>query len=253
MSKNVVVVTATKTDNPLDDYRFTLAIQTCMTSVALGYDTIVVDGSADQLARELLSKTGAIVHKQSEVGMGNSRRECIRHGLCNDASVVCWIEPEKVGMVPVLEPMINMVNSGSDIVIPWRTRLFEDYPMYQALSEARAAAEISELTGLTHDWLVGTRIMSKRAAELMSMYVGRSIVDEAVQYDDNWGIHYVPVLWAYFHEYKISSCKVNYAHPPIQTAMESKSPEMDRKRDMQRTVLLSDMRKEFELLSAHKE
>src|SRR3989344_4120783 len=248
-SSRAVIVTTTFTKDPVDDYRFQIALQMCQTAKAYDYPVIVVDGSDfHNMASQALLKVGKATHveRQKEKGMGASRRQCIATGLSFGADVICWIEPEKVGMVPVLEPCIAMVEKGYDIVVPWRNLFFADYPPYQVLSEARAAAEIAEVTGLTLDYLIGPRIMSRRAAELMMSYCGRSRVDPNVVYDDNWGILFIPILWALQDGLKVGSCPVNYAHPPVQTALEAKMPEMDRKRDTQRIALVRAMRQEAE-------
>jgi len=235
---------------PVDDYRFQLALQMCRTAKAFGYPTIIVDGSPDHVSvRRALMEAGAKVDKQHKKGMGPSRRQCIGNGLSRpDFEVICWMEPEKVGMVPVLAQCIEMVEQGYDIVVPWRNRLFADYPPYQALSEARANHEMAKITGLNLDLLCGPRIMSRRGAELLVSYQGHSRVNPAVMYDDNWGILFVPILWALQDGLKVGSCPVDYVHPAVQTALEASNPEMDHKRDVQRVALVSAMRQEAELL-----
>jgi len=260
-------VTTTFTTDPVGDYRFQLALQMCQTARVLGYPTFVVDGSRFHVtASEALMGAGAThVDEQKEKGMGASRRQCIKAGLnvvrtadliagytpnraFEDVDAIVWIEPEKVGMVPCLAPCIEMVRQGYDIVVPWRNRLFADYPHYQALSEARANAEIAEVTGMNLDLYIGPRIMSRRGAELLLSYHGQSRVDPNVKLDDNWGILFVPILWALQDGLKVGSCPVDYVHPAIQTAVESRMPEMDRKRDTQRVALVNAMRQEAELI-----
>lgn len=243
----------------------------CQTARASGYPVIVVDGSLYHITASgaLMAAGATYVEQQKEKGMGASRRQCIKAGLdaigtaglldlagyahahqaFTDVSAIAWIEPEKVGMVPVLGPCIKMVEQeGYDIVVPWRNRLFADYPPYQALSEARANAEIAEITGLNLDLYCGPRIMSRRGAELLLSYHGQSRIDPAVKYDDNWGILFVPILWAIQDGLKVGSCPVDYVHPTIQTALEAGNAKMDHKRDLQRVVLVGAMRQEAELL-----
>ena len=246
--QKAVIVTTTFTKDPVGDYRFLLALQMCQAARAYGYPVIVVDGSTSDAARDLLAVAGATVERQTEAGTGASRRQCIALGLSSTADVICWIEPEKVGMVPVLEPCVQMVSEGHDIVIPWRNQLFADYPPYQALSETWAAFEMAQITGLNLDFLIGPRIMSRHAAKLMMSYRGQSRVDPAVKYDDNWGILFVPLLWALQDGLKVGSCPVNYAHPTVQTTLEARDPQMDRKRDIQRVALVEAFRQEAELI-----
>lgn len=243
-----VIVTSTFTKDATRDYRFQLAVQMCQAAKAAGYPVIVVDESLDGRARSFLSDVGATARTAIESGMGPARRQCIQAGIEN-GDIICWIEPEKVGMVSVLAPCVDMVaRDGYDIVVPWRTRLFADYPPYQALSEARANQEMAELTGLNLDLMCGPRIMSRRGAECLMSYQGRSRVSADVAYDDNWGVLFVPILWALQDGLRVGSCPVEYVHPAVQTALEGRNPEMDRKRDIQRTALVAAMRQESRLI-----
>jgi hypothetical protein len=246
-SKKAVIVTTTYSANQQGDYRFQLALQMCQTAKAHGYPVLVVDGSPDHSsAKQALLDAGAtLVYEQHEKGMGASRRQCISAGLgLVENTPIAWIEPEKVGMIPVLAACVGMVEQGYDIVIPWRNRLFADYPHYQALSEARANAEIAEITGINLDFMSGPRIMSRRGAELLLSYHGKSGFDETVTCGDNWEILFLPVLWALARGFQVGSCPVDYVHPTVQTAIESRSTEMDRKRDTQRLALVSAVREE---------
>lgn len=268
--KNAVIVTTTFMSSAAYDHRFELARQTCNMAKVLGYPIVVVDGSPDNVtARGALMAAGAtLVEQQSEKGMGSSRRQCIKAGLdavstasmietagfahalqaFTDISAIAWIEPEKANMVPFLKPCVEMVKQGYDIVVPWRNRLYADLPPYQALSEGRANHEIAEITGLNLDFYVGPRIMSRRAAELLLSYRGKSRVDPAVKYGDNWEILFVPLIWALQDGLRIGSCPVDYVHPAIQTAHEIGNAEMDKKRDFQRATLVAAMRQEAELI-----
>ena len=247
-----IIVTTTRTQDPGSDYRFQLVRQMCQTGKAFNYPICIVDGSPDhETAKELLLAAGAsIVELQHTPGMGASRRQCLALGLAEagESGVMAWFEPEKVAMIPCLEGCIAMVRHGYDIVVTWRNRLFADYPPYQALSEARANQEMAEVTGLNLDLMSGPRIMSRRGAELLASYTGQSRVDPNVLYNDDWGIIFVPILWALKDGLKVGSCPVEYVHPQIQTALESRMPAMDRRRDVQRTELVAAMRQEAELI-----
>lgn len=243
-------MTATLTKDPTDDHRFDLTRQMCQLAKVFGYPVYIVDGSLyENTVRDALTDAGATrVIKQKEKGMGASRRECIGAGLDTGAAVICWIEPEKVGMIPVLEPCVEMVRQGYDIVVPWRNRLYADYPPYQALSEGWMNFEMAQATGLKLDFCSGPRVMSRRAAELLLSYRGQSRVDPTARYDDDWSLLHVPILWAFQDGMRIGSCPVDYVHPAIQTALEVNDVEMDHKRDVQRAAVVGAVCKEAELI-----
>jgi hypothetical protein len=240
--------------DPATDYRFRLALKMCRAAKAAEYPLVVVDGSPDQRARALLIEAGAKVYAQAKQGMGASRRQALKKAIDMFplAEALVWLEPEKVGMIPEIERCVTMLCSGYGVVVPWRNRLFTDYPHYQALSEARGNQEMSEITGLNLDLYCGPRVMTRRGAEYMLSYAGRSRVDLSVEYDDNWGLLFVPILWALADGLKVGSCPVDYIHPAIQTKIEEADPGMDRKRDTQRNVLVSAMRQEAALLGLQK-
>ena len=252
-----LIVTTTYSRDVKTDHRFPLNQMMCLTATAFGYPVIDIDDSPDPEVARLLQEAGALVRKQREPGTGASRRECLSAGLDFEgpfgdviswADVISWIEPEKFGMIPYLDVCGEMVMQGADIVIPWRRRLCADYPEYQAMSEMAANLEMAQITGRNLDLMCGPRIMSRRGAEILLSYKGRSRVNPDVIYDDNWGIIFVPILWALRDGLTVVSCTVDYIHPAIQTRIEGADPEMDRKRDLQRMALVAAMRREAELI-----
>lgn len=250
---NVALVTSTFTTDPRTDHRFLLAQMMCTTAVTYGYKIIVVESSPDPEAARMLREVGADVYTAEDAKMGPARRQALKIGLDMGFDIIAWLEPEKVGMIPCFEPCLKMMKEGYDIIIPWRNRLFADYPHYQALSEATANFEMEKMTGMTLDLMCGPRIMTRETATLFLSYEGRSRIDPSITYNDQWGILFVPVLWALSDDgFKVGSCPVDYIHPAVQTKFERYNAAMDKKRDIQRTELVDAMRQEHDLLVANR-
>lgn len=235
MSAQAVLVTTTFFKS-LQDLRCTLAIETMEAARSRSYPIIVVDGSPDPEVRSIFSVNGATVCQQYLPGMGASRRQAIQAGLDwngGAADIIVWIEPEKYPIVPLLEPLIQVVSLGiTDLVIPQR-RTLDSYPCYQAASERLANLALGAITGRPDlDLYIGPRVMNREMAKLFLGYDGR--------YGDNWEILFIPVLSALAQSKRVDSRLVDYVHPAEQTEAEA-TPEMDRKRDRQRVDIISAM------------
>ncbi len=233
-----VLVTTTFSKSS-DELRFRLALKTCDAAREHGYPLIVVDGSPHESMRDLLREHGATVFKEEGGGMGASRRQTISAGLDTGAEAIIWLEPEKYPIVGELSKCIDALDSQDcDLVVPARESL-ESYPMYQELSELRANRELGFITGRPDlDLMIGPRVMTPTMANLMLQYTGQAG-------GDNWEILFIPVLWMLQkEEWSIGSRRVNYVHPPEQTAAEVGDEEMNKKRDFQRHSLVASMRRE---------
>lgn len=222
-----------------DALRFELAQQTVREAGRLGLPIIIVDGSPDPQVAETLRALGATVYKQTEPGMGGSRRQAFRLALASGAKVILWLEPEKGPLVELVRPACQLItNGGYDIVVP-RRRTLDSLPLNQALSEALANWEMGALPGLEGlDLMFGPRVLSRRAAELFLAYHPED------REKDKWHILFLPLLQAYRVAMKITGIAVDYVHPPAQTAAETGDADMDAKRGTQREGLVAGMREE---------
>lgn len=236
LKPGVVLVTTTFSPNA-DDLRFRLALDTCREAARCGYQLVIVDDSPPEEAKGLLEAAGATVFKQTEKGMGGSRRQVLREALARGAETIVWLEPEKAPLVGLLGPCIDMVSSsGYDLVIPMR-RTLESLPTYQQRSEYWANLLLAHVTKRYDlDLMFGPRVMSREAAELFLSYDGSA--------GDLWHILFLPVLRALAAGMNIGKVVVEYVHPPEQTAAEEGNEAMDAKRDQQRVAIVAAVQQE---------
>jgi hypothetical protein len=242
MEKRNVVLATTTFYKSMEEVRFKCALKTMEEAAQRGYTIVVVDASPNPEIANAFQEEGAIVFSGVVSGMGASRREAVQLALDMQADIVVWLEPEKYPIVPLLAPCIEMVAGGGyDLVVP-RRRTLTGYPFYQHWSEMEASWRLGEITGRPDlDTMIGPRVMNRQVAELFLEYKGEP-------YGDFWQSIFLVVLRALARGMSVGSRTVDYVHPPEQTAEEQNSPEMDRKRDEQRIILIQTMQKEAEKL-----
>jgi len=246
--ENAIIVTTTYSKTG-EDARAQLALKTCRTAVKAGYPILVVDGGSQVGYKAQLRKAGAIVQDQKAMGMGQSRRECIRAGLATGAGVIVWMEPEKYPLIPFLGSCIEPILADeADIVIPRRASL-ESYPDYQHFSELRGNWSLGNILGCYgFDLFFGPRVMSRAVAEKVASYDGR--IDGKTVYGDNWEILFVPIIQMVADGVRIKSVTVGYSHPSAQHDEDGESFRC--KRDKQRNDIVSAMMSEAKRLGLYR-
>lgn len=140
----LVVFTATWYPG-VDQVRFRQAVHTLTALVAHGLSVVVVDGSPDEKVRDLLRATGAVVQKQTSQGKkGAALREAAQLAAAqegvNDATWLCWQEPEKTDMARHWAQALLADESPAhraEVAVPARNeKPFRDtYPIEQFHSE----------------------------------------------------------------------------------------------------------------------
>lgn len=116
-----------------------LATEFARDVVEHGYKLFVVDGGTDNgNFIEQLKRIGADAYPETQRGLGPSRREVLGYAQqwarANNVLVMGWSEPEKVGFVPSIRRLIDIVNAGADLVVPARKNMVS-YPVAQEHSE----------------------------------------------------------------------------------------------------------------------
>lgn len=191
------------------------ALKTIEASVAHGYTTIALDGGSPTGYVEKMKQLGAQVFAQELPGMGNARREALRHArdIVPTGQPIIWMEPEKYPLIPELEmPIAAFIEGNYDLVMLRRTSL-DSYPPEQAMAYQLIALATKYLTGIDSDFGWGPTILSADAVEYHLSYESA--------YGDLWdGIH-CPKLRIINDGLPWTIVPVNYQHPPEQTAAET--------------------------------
>lgn len=229
--KNVILVTTTfyKKEN---EVRYRLAIDMMMKAKAAGYPVVVVDGSPVIFTRDRFQSVGAFVYSQSLVGMGASRRQAFF--MANEKakelgiSIVLWLEPEKVGIVDLVDQIIEPIaNANADIVLPFRSeKSWATYPAAQRQSEEKINAFYNEK--VADDMLMGSGdsqfdpafgpiAFHRTLARYFIECDGRNMTPPIA---DNYITQYAPLLAVLEENARVATVEVDFEYPPEQKVEE---------------------------------
>jgi len=216
VSKAVVTTTTFATYNThAERVRADCALKTIEAAVAHGYTTVTIDGGSPAEYVEKMKQLGAQVFAQELPGMGNARREALRHArdIIPNGQPIVWTEPEKYPLIPELDtPVSTFIEGQYDLVMLRRTSL-DSYPPEQAMAYQLIALATKYLTGIDSDFGWGPTVLSADAVEYYLSYESPN--------GDLWdGIH-CPKLRIINDELPWTIVPVNYQHPPEQTAAET--------------------------------
>lgn len=191
------------------------ALKTIEAAVAHDYTIVAIDGGSPAEYVQRMEQLGARVFVQELPGMGNARREALRHArnIVTNGQPIVWTEPEKYPLIPELAKPISEFTTGSyDLVMLRRTSL-ESYPPEQAMAYRLIALATKYLTGIDSDFGWGPTILSAGAVEYYLSYES--------SHGDLWdGIH-CPKLRIINDGLPWTIVPVNYQHPSEQTAAET--------------------------------
>src|SRR3989344_398300 len=99
------------------ELRFNLACQMIGSAIGMGLRAVVVDGSPDLEVARRLEKIGAEVHRESNKGIGSSRRQLF--GIAEDTgdeNYFLWTEPEKPDLIRSIPTLVEpLVRRATDI------------------------------------------------------------------------------------------------------------------------------------------
>ena len=143
MTKKAVVFTTTFYDINNEDgaLRRDLALDFSRRVIQSDYPLIVLDGGTDdgKFIEELKSE-GAHSYRETQRGLGPSRREsldyALRFAIKNNIEYLLWTEPEKVDFVKSIDNLVETIDeTQSALILPFRPSMFS-YPVAQWHSES---------------------------------------------------------------------------------------------------------------------
>lgn len=216
VSKPVVTTTTFATYNShAETVRADCALKTIEAAVTHDYITVAIDGGSPVEYVEQMKQLGAQVFVQELPGMGNARREALRHArdIVPTGQPIVWTEPEKYPLIPELKLPISTFTEGNyDLVMLRRTSL-DSYPPEQAMAYRLIALATKYLTGIDSDFGWGPTILSADAIEYYLSYKSA--------HGDLWDSIHCPKLRIIKDGLPWTVVPVNYQHPPEQTAAET--------------------------------
>lgn len=244
-----------------DKVRGDLTIKTLVAARNQGFQLALVDGGSSEEFRKTLNGLGITFQMQREKGpAGPARRQALEFAQnLRGARVLCQTEPEKVSVIfdclglasiPILE-------DEADIVIPRRDEAsFSTYPEYQAKSEKRANRlynKILRAHGLLGkndpdlDFWFGLRVFANKP-EVVKLFREQyefrrtpTALHKIVKPDAYSNVIFFPIVAALDKGLRVKTVEVPYRHPPEQTEFEKENLEFNRKRDIQRRAIVTEL------------
>jgi hypothetical protein len=246
-------------ESDIDKVRGDLALELFAKAKVKGYQLVNIDGGSSAQFMEELNTRHINWKKEMERGMSPSRRQAFREASVADGvKVIAWTEPEKIDFVAnSLENLaLPIIKGGADIVIPYRTeKVFTSYPEFQMKSEKRLNKDWNDV--LRHCGLIersagdfdvsfGPKLF-KNSQEILSLFLARyevrsenSSLSNLVKPDSYSNATFFPVIAALNMGYRVVSVEVDdFEYPEVQAGMEKDSEDFRKKRQKQRTDIVS--------------
>jgi hypothetical protein len=275
---NIVVIAPTYYTS-MKDGRFMLGLKTCEEAVRQGMHLILVDASPTEDIRDKLRASGTMDGKAyvdvlvqtfkgkkgaalREAVAAAGRKICAEWNNDKDRSreaIVCFQEPEKSDMMRQWKTIVaHMVENKADICVPCRSdaSFKETYPKEQYHSETFGNMYLDTLAKAAEfeqpiDWLMGPIAWRHKLSHLWTEY----------EDGDLWDAQICPMVYAKrWHGAKLSSCQIDYAHPPTLKEEEEGSPMFIEKRLKQLNIVfdhvgkaLKEDKEEYEARTQQKE
>lgn len=213
-----------KEDCHYERVRANLALDTIYEARMNNYDIIVVDGgSPDKYICQMID-LGAIVYPQDVPGMGNARRQSLRHAkdAVSENGAVVWLEPEKSTLVPLLRPAVDKIVTENYDLVMFRRKSLDSYPPEQIHTYKMVELAFKYLTNIECDFLFGPVALSNRSIDYFLAYKSK--------YGDVWDSIHIPKLHIIRDGLPWTQIEINYQHPQVQTQAEQGNMELLKKR-----------------------
>lgn len=195
--------------------RAACVLKTIEAAAAYEYPIVIVDGGSPADYVERMKHLGAQVFVQEMPGMGNARREALRHArnVAPSGHAIVWTEPEKYPLIPLLDVPVHTYRVGHyDLVMLRRTSL-DSYPPEQAMAYQLIALATKYMTGIDSDFGWGPTIISATAVEYYLTYESA--------HGDFWDSIHCPKLHIINDGLPWTIVPVGYQHPAEQTEAET--------------------------------
>lgn len=193
---------------------------------------------------------------------GSARRQGLEIAESLDGvKIICETEPEKVSVIAdclkiAAQPIASQ---EADIVVPKRTEeSFSTLPAYQAEAEKRANKMYNQVLRAHNllkpedpdlDFWFGVRLFANRP-EIVELFKRKykfepteTKLHQAVE--KNIDVYsnplFFPVVEALSKGFRVKSIEVPYVHPKEQTEFEENKEEFNRKRDIQRRAIVTEL------------
>lgn len=226
LSKIVCVTTFRQGDpeNAIENTRSKVFLDTAREAQNAGLTLVATYIETRGLVLETLRELGVILVKQQSMGMGNIRREALAGAYDNypNAQYVCWVEPEKPGLVEYIVPMAHQMEREQSNLGIFNRNDMTSYPPEQAHYYLFCRAVATQLIGFDFDYAFGPMMITHWSAPYFLEYQG--------EYGDKWDSILIPRLRIIRDRQKISVFSTDFQNDARMTSVESGNPTIILKR-----------------------
>lgn len=269
--KSIVVVTGTfypswypgkvRGELTSDKLRGDLALRAFEAAKIQKFRIVLVDEGSPKEFLDEAAKLGVQYEiEQVPSTQGSARRQGLQMVQnLSEVKIICETEPEKISVVRDCLKIAAkpIAQNEADIVVPKRSdENFQTLPEYQARAEKRAnkmynqilrAHNLLRLKDPDIDFWFGVRVFANRP-EVVDLFKKRyeftpdeRALHKIVRPDTYSNPLEFPIVNALHEGLRVKSVEVNYVHPKEQTKFEEGKEEFNRKRDIQRRTIITEL------------
>jgi len=229
--------------NQIEEVRTKVFLDTATKLADTGLPLIVVFIETQQDVLDKSKELGLMLCLQQSVGMGNIRREAMLAALnaCPNAKYLCWLEPEKPGMVRFIKPMYAKMEQEQSVLGMFNRIAMSSYPPEQAHYYLFCRAVATQLIGFDLDYAFGPMMVARLRASYFLEYRG--------EYGDKWDSILIPRLRIINKGAGISVMSVDFQNDQRMTQAESGNPAIVLKRLEQFNNVIPSLISEWQRLA----
>lgn len=244
-----------------DKLRGDLALQTFKLAQQQGFNAVVVDGGSSDAFKNAMEQNNIYFEMQKERGgQGPARRQGLEYAEnTKGVKVICETEPEKISIVTdcIRIASFPILNNQADIVVPKRNEeSFSTYPKYQAEQEQKSNELYNKILrshGLLKqndpdlDFWIGSRFIANKpeVTELFKVVYNyqkdNTALDKRINTEMYSNPLFFPVVAALHKGLRVKSIEIPYKHPQAQTSFEEGNQGFDRRRNIQRRTITTEL------------
>ena len=217
-TENIACITTFRQENLtglVEKTRAEVFLDTAEKMARVNLPLTVVYTETKRFILDTLRGLGMNLVPQRSSGMGNIRREAFVAALraFPKAKYLCWLEPEKPGMVQFVAPMAHRMEQERSVLGMFNRTSMASYPPEQAYYYLFCRAVATQLIGCDIDYAFGPMMMTRSASSYFLNYQG--------EYGDTWDCILIPRLRIMNNGDGISVLPVNFRNDPRMTQVES--------------------------------
>lgn len=229
--------------NAIENIRSEVFFDTARKMLNVGLSLVAIYIETPGFVLKTLRQLGIVLIEQQSAGMGNIRREALSAACAHfpNAQYLCWLEPEKPGLVEYIVPMAHQMEREQSALSIFNRNDMASYPPEQAHCYLFCRAVATQLIGFDVDYAFGPMMVARSSISYFLEYQG--------EYGDKWDSILVPRLRILRDELNVSVLSTDFQNDVRMTRVESGNPTVILKRMEQLNNVIPSLIAEWQRLS----